>query len=306
MSASAPSPASPPDPLAGTSYPPPGFEPMHARTAKDGDGVWKPVSHDLDGGEPVIHRTEVHPDKIKKHVFVTLMAFDRKRIELGLEAGIQEPVSKAVPRSERTGLVPKELIDRLLVVFNGGFKAKHGSYGMMLRGDVYVPPKEDACAVALYPDGRIRIRSWPVIAPDVAKLRWWRQAPPCLVEQGELNPRLPSEFRTRKWGAAQGGDREIRRSALALDESRRTLLYAFGDWITAGQLAAALAHAGFFDATELDINWSYTRFYFIEHPDDGPPRISGSIVPKAKYNTKNYTSKFSYRDFFYLTLKDGK
>jgi hypothetical protein len=276
---------------------------MHARTAQEGDGEWKPVSHDLDGGKPVIYRADVHPDKLKKHVFVTLMAFDRKRVELGLESGIQEPDSKAVPADKRTGLVPAPLQSRLLSVFNGGFKAKHGSYGMMLRGDTYIAPKDDACAVALYSDGRIRVRSWPVLAPDAGNMVAWRQAPPCLLEQGVQNPRLESEFRTRKWGAAQGGDREIRRSALALDESGRALIYAFGDWISAGQLAEALAVAGMYDATELDINWSYTRFYFIEHPSDGSPRIAGSIIPKAKYNKRNYISKFSYRDFFYVTLK---
>ena len=276
---------------------------MFARTAQEGDGQWQPVSHGLDGGKPVVYRAEIHPDKIKKHVFVTLMAFDRTRVELGLESGTQEPESKAVPADKRTGLVPADVQSRLLSVFNGGFKAKHGSYGMMLRGDTFVAPKDDACAVALYPDGRIRIRSWPVLAADASAMLGWRQAPPCLVEQGTLNPELATEFRTRKWGAAQGGDREIRRSALALDESGRALVYAFGDWISAGQLAEALVAAGLFDATELDINWSYTRFYFIEHPSDGPPRISGSIIPKAKYNNKNYTSKFSYRDFFYVTMK---
>ncbi len=279
---------------------------MHARTAKDGDGRWRPVSHGLDGGTPLLYRADVHPDKFQKHVFVTLMAFDRKRVELGLEAGTQEPDSQVVPTSQRTGLVPARLQSRLLTVFNGGFKAKHGSYGMMLRGDVYIPPKHDACTVALYADGRIRVQSWPGLAPEVGGMHAWRQAPPCLVEQGTSNPRLANEFRTRKWGAAQGGDREIRRSALALDESGRTLVYAFGDWITAGQLAEVLARAGMFDAAELDINWSYTRFYFIEHPVGGPPKIAGSIIPKAKYNAKNYTSKFSYRDFFYVTLKSDE
>lgn len=276
---------------------------MHERTKKDGDGVWKPVPHDRDGGKPFIYRADVHPDKLKRHVFVTLMAFDRTRLKLHLESGTQEPESKAVAADQRTGLVPATLHDALVVVFNGGFKAKHGSYGMMLRGDTYIPPKDDACTVALYRDGGIRIRSWPTLAPEASAMESWRQAPPCLVEQGVLNPRLESEFRTRKWGAAQGGDREIRRSALALDATGRTLLYAFGDWISAGQLAEALAHAGMHDAAELDINWSYTRFYFMEHPDDGPVRIGGSIVPKAKYNAKNYTTKFSYRDFFYLTTK---
>jgi hypothetical protein len=257
------------------------------------------VAHALTGEKAAIYRTEIHPDKLKKHVFVTFVAFDRTRLRLGLESGTEEPESKAVPADRRTGLVPADLQSRLVAVFNGGFKAKHGSYGMMLRGDVFVPPKDDACTVALTADGGVRIRSWPVLAPDVATMSAWRQAPPCLVEQGEQNPALATEFRTRKWGAAQGGDREIRRSALALDPSGRSLVYAFGDWITAQQLAEALAAAGMHDAAELDINWSYTRFYFMEHGIDGP-QIESSIVPQAKFNKKNYTAKFSFRDFFYV------
>lgn len=278
---------------------------MFARTAQEGDGRWQPVTHGLVAGDPVMYRAEIHPDKFKKHVFVTLIAFDRRRVTLGLSSGVQEPESKTVPAERRTGLVPAELQSRLLSVFNGGFKAKHGSYGMMAGGDEYVAPKDDACTVALYGDGGVRIRSWPVLAPEAKDMVAWRQAPPCLVEQGALNPALATEFRTRKWGAAEGGDREIRRSAVALDKSGRALIYAFGDWISAGQLAEALAAAGVYDATELDINWSYTRFYFIEHGADGP-RIGGTIVPKAKFNTKSYTSKFSYRDFFYVLLGERK
>ncbi len=297
-------PAPTPEPFGAAPYPPPSFAPMHERTAQPGDGEWKPIAHGLTGAAPALHRAEIHPDKLKKHVFVTFIAFDRKRVSLGLEAGVQEPESKAVPAEKRTGLVPQALQSRLLAVFNGGFKAQHGGYGMMLRGDEYVPPKDDACTVALYPDGGLRIRSWPVLAPEAPKMDAWRQAPPCLVEQGVVNPALASEHVTRKWGAAQGGDREIRRSALALDASGRTLVYAFGDWITASQLADALAAAGLHDATELDINWSYTRFYFVEHASDGP-RLSETIIPKGTVNPARYLTKFDHRDFFYAYLRDG-
>ena len=157
--------------------------------------------------------------------------------------------------------------------------------------------------MALYRDGRIRIRSWPTLAGETQEMDAWRQTPPCLVEQGTLNPLLPTEHTTRKWGAAQGGDREIRRSALAIDAGGRSLIYAFGDWVTATLLAEALALAGAQDAAELDINWSYTKFYFIEHPEGAPPRIGSTIIEKAEYSPSNYISKPSHRDFFYLTRK---
>ena len=163
-------------------------------------------------------------------------------------------------------------------------------------------PRRDACGVALYRDGRIRIRGWNELQGEVAEMHAWRQTPPCLVEQGTLNERLKGEFRSRKWGAAAGGDREIRRSAIGLDESGRTLFYAFGDWVSAGQLAAALKAAGVHDAAQLDINWSYTRFFLFEHVD-GVPHIARSIIPKAKFSPNRYIDKPSYRDFFYVTKR---
>jgi hypothetical protein len=276
---------------------------MHQRTAKPGDGEWQPLDWGKTAAGAAIHRAEVHPDKIKRHVFVTLIAFDRARIDLKLQAGTEEPATDAVGADRRTGLVPLEEQPRLLAVFNGGFMARHGNYGMMLDGAVYVPPKDDACAVGIGHDGDIVIASWPALEPKAASLWAWRQTPPCLVEQGAVNPRLAGELASRKWGAAQGGDRDIRRSALALDPSGRTLIYAFGDWVTATLLAEALHAAGAAHAAELDINWSYTRFFFMEQTAEGTPRIAESIVPKLEYSPKSYTQKPAARDFFYVLAR---
>jgi hypothetical protein len=284
-------------------YPPAGFPPMYERTAKPGDGAWQPVAYGAIGDRSVIHRTEVHPDKIKRHVFVTLIAFDRAAVELRLQAGTDEPSGDAVGPEGHTGLVPQNEHARLVAVFNGGFMARHGNYGMMLDGAVYVPPKEDACGVALGAGGEIVIGSWPAIEAQASSMRAWRQTPPCLVEAGAKNPALAGEMNSRKWGAAQGGDREIRRSAVALDAGGRTLFYAFGDWVTANLLADALHAAGAVAAAELDINWSYTRFFFIEHPAGAPPRIGESIVPKLEYSPNTYVTKPASRDFFYVVAK---
>ena len=249
--------------------------------------------------------TTLHPHAIKPHPFVTVVAFDRRQIELSLVAGTQEPESDAVASERRSGLVPSEDQPRLLAVFNGGFMARHGNFGMMVDGDVYVPPKDDACVVGLGRDGEVQIGSWSRVEPQLAQARAWRQTPPCLVEGGELNPRLSEEYRTRRWGAAKGGDREVRRSALGLDASGRSLLYGFGDWLTAGEMAAAMKAAGGVDVAQLDINWSYTRFYSFEQVAGQSPRIVASLVPKAKFSPNNYVSKPSYRDFFYVARRTG-
>ena len=302
---SAAAPAPPKELFANTTFPPADYPAIHARTAKRGDGHWEAMADGARKDGPVMFRSTVHPHKIKGFAFVNVYGFDRRYVELSLVAGIDEPTSKVVPKDRRAALVPADKFGSLLAVFNGGFKVRHGNYGMMLDGDEYVPPIVDACAVALYRDGRIAIRSWPRLVGEQAQMSAWRQTPPCLVEKGQLNPRLPSEMRTRKWGAAVGGDREIRRSAVGLDATRRTLFYGFGDWVTATGMAEAMKAAGAIDVAQLDVNWSYTRFYLFEHPPGKPPRIRETPIPKLKFNPKRYITKKSYRDFFYLSMRAG-
>ena len=61
---------------------------------------------------------------------------------------------------------------------------------------------------------------------------------------GRLNERLDSEYKSRRWGSAVGGGQDIRRSAIGLDASGRSLLYGFGDWVTPKELALAMQAAG--------------------------------------------------------------
>jgi hypothetical protein len=149
----------------------------------------------------------------------------------------------------------------------------------------------------------VRIDSWPKLSADADQFLWYRQTPPCLVIDGKVNPRVRSEHRTRHWGAAVGGVYDIRRSAIALDASGRSLIYAFGDWVTAAELARALAAMGVRWAAQLDINWSYTRFFLFDPAADGPPRIKRTLIPKLEFSRNRYVEKPSYRDFFYVTAR---
>jgi hypothetical protein len=296
-------PSPPPDPFAGTSFPPADFAPLHARTAKPDDGKWQALPDGTRGGKTVMYRATVHPHRIKKHVFVDVYAFDRKHLDLTIVAGTDEPVSKSVPKEHRPGLVPATAHDRLLTVFNGGFKARHGNFGMKVGDDLFVPPKDDVCTIAWLPKRGLKIGSWQALAGERAQMSAFRQTPPCLIEQGKLHQRLESENRQRKWGMAIGRVMDIRRTALALDASGRTFFYAFGDWVWPRELAEALAAAGAHDAAQLDINWRYTRMYFFRPGDDGKPEIRESPIPKAKFSRTRYIVKPSYRDFFYVTSR---
>lgn len=307
-SPSAPEPAAPPpaptptlalDP--GPAFPPPSFEAPEPKTAKPGDGAWTPLVADAAGKPPLLVRTTVHPDPSDPHMYAAIVAIDRRRVDLRFIAGTEEPASTSVPREHRPGVIPAADHPDLLAVFNGGFMAKHGGWGMRIGADSFLPPKDEACTVAFVNDGSLRIRTWTALAPAAATIDAFRQTPPCLLEQGALHPTLEADPKTRRWGTSETGELAIRRSALGLDASGKTLIYGLGEWITPRGLAAAMKAAGAVDAAELDVNWSYTRFLLYGPTKPGEaPEVSETLVPKLKHATRGYVVKPSDRDFFYL------
>lgn len=285
---------------------------MHARTAEPGDGKWTlladdgtPVAHapGADRGAPVMAMTTLHPHALKKWLFVTFVAFDMSLVDLSLVAGTDEPETDVVPEERRTGLVPREDYDRMLVAFNGGFMTRHGRWGVRIAKDQFVEPRKEGCVVARTTLGALVVGPWLELEPRLADLDYYRQTPPCLIERGRRSPLLEREHVKRWWGTAEGGTLDIRRSALALDASGRAFIYAFGDWITAAELTSALEAIGSTAAAQLDINWSYTRFFFFEHPPGQRPRIRDTIIPKLEFARERYVTKPSPRDFFYVSKK---
>src|SRR5690242_21516510 len=95
----------------------------------------------------------VHPDPKRNFAAIAVVAIDLKRVDLHLVAGTQEPASDKVPADHRPGIVPKEAFGDLIAAFNGGFKAIHGHWGMMLGGETFVAPRDVGCTTALYKDG---------------------------------------------------------------------------------------------------------------------------------------------------------
>ena len=255
-------------------------------------------------GEEALLRSTVHPHPFKKFVYAAVVAVDLDRVGLRLVAGTQEPESKSVPAEQRSGLVPAAGQPDLLAVFNGGFKAKHGGYGMGIGQDVFIPPKQDeSCTVALYADGRVRIGTWKSL--DHSGVVAWRQTPPCLAREGERNPDLGNAWKSRRWGMNAKGKQDIRRSALGTREDGRVLLFGLGEWITPQELTHAMLEAGARDVAELDINWSYTRFIMFARGDAGTPQVSGTLIPEIKHGPGEYVTRASSRDFFYLFQKHG-
>lgn len=284
-------------------FPPPAFQPPVERTAAEGDGTWVPLPAGAHGAPMV--RTTVHPHAFKKFVYVAVVAVDLTRVALKLVAGTHEPESKRVPRAERSGLVPAADQGRLLAVLNGGFKAKHGGYGMGVGKRVFIPAKpEHSCTVALYHDGSVRIGRFGEL--DHTGLAAWRQTPPCLARHGQPSPDLHNAWKRRRWGMNAKGKKDIRRSAIGTRDGGRVLLYGLGEWITPRGLAEAMLAAGAENVAELDINWSYTRFIlFRASAEGGAPGASGTLIPEIKHRPGEYVSRPSTRDFFYLVRRSN-
>ncbi|MCC6523835.1 MAG: hypothetical protein IT373_14350, partial [Polyangiaceae bacterium] len=69
---------------------------------------------------------------------------------------------------------------------------------------------------------------------------------------------------------------------------------------TATRLAELMRHVGAVDSAQLDINYSYTRFFLVDRSRE-PPQLGYTFVPKLEYSNKLYLSRHATRDFFYVT-----
>jgi len=282
-------------------FEPPPFEPPFPEVATPADGRWLPFLATGDESTPAVFRSIVHPDPKRPFAAVAVVAIDLEALELHVTAGTHEPKSMRVPDDARSGLIPKPHREHLVAAFNGGFRAAHGNYGMRADGFDYIPPRDIACTLGFYRDGRLAIRTWSELSADDAALVAYRQTPPCLAENGEPNPGLLHEF-NRNWGATVSGETIIRRSAIGLDASGRILFYALGDAVTAQSIGRAMLVVGARDAAQLDVNFAYPRFVLFGERN-GRTELTEGLIPGLSFQPTDFTVGPSRRDFFYVTRR---
>ncbi len=293
----------PVDPFAGTTFPPQNFNPPFERSAKKGDGEWvrlgdssKAESAALD--PPVLYRTTVHPHPVSKWIRVTIAAIDLKHTELHLAAGTDDPRVDQLPDGQAPGLVAEPDREQLVAVFNGGFKPKHGNWGMMVANTELVAPREQGCTVMLGSDGAVNIGSWPKLLGKRGYAMAFRQTPPCLLEAGEVHPDLLAG-NTKAWAGRNAKRKTRRRSVIGIDASGRTLFFGVGEEAEPQLLAKAMKHAGAEHAAQLDINWSWTRFLVFGKPNN-QLQVTSTLIPQMVHRRRGYVEKTQPRDFFYL------
>ena len=284
-----------------SSFPPPSFTPPHKHVASKSDGQWVAMSgRAAPGGKALMAKAMVHPDRERPYTVIAVVAMDLARIRIHAVPGTIEPRGDAFPAERRTGTVPEREQDLLIAAFNGGFQTIHGGYAMMVDGIRLGDPRDDACTVALYPDGRIRIRSWPVLAADAPNMAAFRQTPRCLVEQGERHPELENAYNT-SWGAVVGGGTVVRRSALGVSADGMVLFFGMGDSLTARSLADGMRAAGAHDVAQLDVNHVFPRFLLFDVANGGEVQAVQPLCSGFSFSSGDYVRVPMPRDFFYVT-----
>jgi hypothetical protein len=248
---------------------------------------------------PIV-KTVVHPPG-GANVYVA--AFDFTKLEFGLVAGYVEPEDAVVPPGRRLAVIPKDAVDRVLAITNGGFKRKHGQHGVKIGDDVYVPPKDVDCTVAVTRSGELRIGTWTRLAAQEVELAWYRQAGPCLVEDGAKTKAAAGPFNGWNYGTSMEGGKDVRRSAYGMSKDGKVLYFAIGDVIDPSALADAFVALHVEAACQFDINFSFTRLVVFDRDDEGRILPSAPLMKGTVFAPEEGWKSPAQRDFFYLAKK---
>jgi hypothetical protein len=265
---------------------------------KKNEAQWQPFISAK--GQVVAYRTLIAPDSQRPYAFAAVIAFDLERTRLHFLLGTQEPKSEV--QLPRTGRIPAEdrKLGELLAAFNGGFKAEHGHFGVMVNGVTVIPAQENLGTVGLYSDGKVRMGLLGKEVPETPGLLAWRQNGPLIIQDGAINP-LTNSNDPKDWGYVVSSDTATYRSALAISQDGRTLYFLVGPDLTLPALAKALVAVQAYQAIQLDINnfWAHFESFttvgtnlkavplldFMKNVDD--QRFLGSYL----------------RDYFYVTAR---
>ncbi len=274
---------------------PPADRPTDAEHPED--GKWTPWMSQLlpAESEALFYRTVLHHDEKRPYAELHLVAFDMRRLQLGMRAGYEDPEPDTGPPG--SGHIPFESATGVVATFNGAFKSTHGKYGMKAEGRVLNTPQLGAATVRVDPDGRVGMGTWTG-AHDLAETVEMRQNLDPLLARGKINP----EGRTT-WGEhVDATGVAIERSALCLHESGH-LLYAWATEATGESLAQGLKNAGCSYAMHLDMNPGHCTFALNRIASVDPLKAEGELLDRRmKANETRYV-RWSPKDFFYLTRR---
>ncbi|MEQ9319093.1 MAG: hypothetical protein RIF41_08025, partial [Polyangiaceae bacterium] len=167
------------------------------------------------------------------------------------------------------------------------------------------PPRTLSCVVAKLKDGSYLIRDWDEVKEREPEMVWWRQTPVCMFDEGEPHPAL--SMPSMGWGASSVSKTTvIRRSAIGLNPERTIAYVAISNHVTGRAIGEALRHAGADCIAQLDVNFSYPKFFTYEHAAASDERklVPVPLTENFEFTDGQYVHDKSQRDFFYVTRKD--
>ncbi|MBX3184527.1 MAG: hypothetical protein KIT72_02635 [Polyangiaceae bacterium] len=292
-----------------SSWPPPAVPSLWKET-KPGEGEWVPVelpwlakSESLTGSkEPppsYFYKTFIRPDPKRPYAELQLIAMDMRRLELGMEAGFEDP--KPLTGTPGSGRLPREpeVLKRVVGTFNGAFKTDHGKYGMMVSRRVLLPPIPGGATVVVTDDSRVGLGSWPESTDIPANIVSFRQNLDPLVEDGVANP-------TGRyiWGWQIAGTSVMtERTALCVTPSGH-LYYGWSNDIDGPTLGRALRQAGCLYGMHLDMNPKHCGFVFTDIIDLNKKEFQLAKAHPEMGIAPDKFVRWSPKDFFYVMLRD--
>ena len=290
-------------------WPPPNVTSLYKQT-EPGEGVWIPVELPFlrpslgrrDTNEkppPYFYQTFTRPDSKRPYAKLWLVAMDMRQLELGMQAGFEDPEPLTGPAGD--GRLPddKNTLDRVVATFNGAFKSEHGKYGMMLQKRVLLPPIVGGATVVVDSEHEAWLGSWPKTDRIPESFISFRQNLDPLVEDGVANP-----TGRQLWGwQLEGKSVLTERTALCVTPAGH-LYYAWGEEIDGPMMGQALRQAGCSYGLHLDMNPGHCGFVFARVDDWQKHQFSlKHAVPKMSIPIDRYL-RWSPKDFFYVTLRD--
>jgi len=265
-----------------------------------GEGLWTAYLRDANGNVDA-YRTFLQPDSQRPFATVAVVAFNLQAIRLHFVLGYEEPASRVF--ISRPARIPANDLQsgKLLAAFNGGFKAEHGHFGVMLDGVTLIPPRDGFGTVAIFKNGKVLLGVWGTDITASPQLIAWRQNGPLIIQNGQINPHT-AVTDPQIWGYTTDGSTATGRSALGISQDGSILFYAVGFNLTLPALTRAIQDAGAFQAIQLDINNFYTHFEAFSFGNDNQ-LTAFPLLDQMKGPGDHRYLTINKRDFFYVTAK---
>ncbi len=261
------------------------------------EGVWQPMLQNSYLSQTVMARTFIRPDTTRPYALVSLVKIDMKKIAIGDQAGTYYP--GGIYKRYGPGIVPLDIQkkNKLLAVFNGGFQARDGQYGMIVGKITYVPLRPRIPLLIITNQGSAKFVDYNggKLDKNVASIR---QNGPFLVRDGVITSF--NEEGSDTWGRTVTNSMYTWRSGLGVTKDGN-LVYGVGNSLIPQTLAMALRAAGAVDAIQLDINPFWVRFITYQSRGDGKYSympLLNTMPDAGEAYLKGYN-----KDFFYLYKK---